>query len=164
MRPLHRASHPGRRRPTGVGRSEAGHTWAIPTSSHLLACPQHLCPAPDRSPGGIPVTPIWGRGITVQAVPHPAGLLSSSRLKSSLPFVGHSRPRTPCPAPSTAPSSTSSDYGAASPPPRSPPCSWPAHRPVCRGPKPEFTQASALGQDGLRSPAWHRARLLGNVS
>lgn len=165
-RPAHRASHPGRWPPEtrGCGGSEAGHTRASPTSGQLcrlLACPQHLCPAPDRSaPRRYPRHTrlgTWNHGAGPPPVPHPVGLLSSSWLKSSLRFVGVSRPRTPSPAPSTAPSSTSSDYGAASPPPRSPPCSWPTHCPACRGPKRELTQVSALGQDGLRSPAWHRA-------
>lgn len=62
-------------------------------------------------------------------------LASSSWLQSSVPFVGLKRPSATCPAPSMAPSPTSPDCGAESPPPGSPPCCLHAHCPqtACPG-------------------------------
>lgn len=98
------------------------------SSAGVQHFPDTLLPAARRRPLSCPP-----RSRPSQRGPLPQcpsrRLVSSSWLQSSVPFVGLERPPATCSAPSTAPSPTSPDWGAESPPPGSPPCSPHAHRP-----------------------------------
>lgn len=146
---LHRPSRPSPLHPgdplVGEGR-EAGHTQTVPMSCPLcclLARPNisALCPALAHFHPGM-----CGCNASPCPVSQPAGAIQL-RLKSS-PLPGTRKAPDNLSCPLHAPSPSSSGYGAASPPPGSPPYSSP--NPCPAGLQPlscgnEFTQVSGPG-------------------